>query len=106
VFETGLDHHYRMMFRDVLIKVLGDATSVRDQRRDTVQTPDGPEPGWVVYEREQMLTAVNRERASRGLPPASMDAIARVDTQSAGHVDWLEKFALRCSELAFGLRET
>lgn len=102
--ETAFEHRDRMAFCEVLRKVLSDATGHRDERRDTVQTVTGPEPAWTVYERGQMLAAVNRERDIRGLPPVGMDAVAYLDNQSAGHIDWLEKFALRCSELAFGLR--
>lgn len=78
------------------------ATQTRSQRPDTVTTPNGPEPAWVVYERGVMLDATNRIRAQHGLPPVDLAAIERIDNSAAGHIDWLDKFALRCAALAVG----
>lgn len=85
-----------------LYSQLKAATYERDHRRETVETPSGLELGWVVYERRVMHTAVNEIRASYGLPPVDLAAIERIDNSAAGHIDWLDKFALRCAALAVG----
>ncbi len=57
---------------------------------------------WVAFERQAMLTAVNIERHTRGLPPATMAQIIRVENNAAGHVDYATKYPLYCAELALG----
>jgi len=57
---------------------------------------------WIEYERAAMHAAVNAERTRRGLPAVTMDAIARVESNACGHVDYSRKFALYCAELAEG----
>lgn len=101
--ETVFEHRDRMALFEHLQTVLAEAATHRREREDIVETPDGPELGWVVHEREQMLAVVNAERASRGLPPAGMDSVALAERQAAGHSDYAKKFALYCSEVAFGL---
>ena len=43
-------------------------------------------------------TALAREAA--GFPPVPLEAVARVEQQAVGHVDYTAKFALYCAELA------
>jgi hypothetical protein len=92
----------KLAIRDALAKTLGDATGRRDLRQEYVDADDGPQPGWVVYERQVMLVATNRYRAENGLPLVDAATITRIDNGAAGHVDWLEKFALRCAAFAVG----
>lgn len=82
--------------------VLVAATAERDRRQGTVWTGNGPEPWWALHERQTMLDAVNQLRGQAGLPPVAMAVIERIDTSAAGHVDWLDKFALRCAAVAVG----
>lgn len=92
-----------MSVRDAMRETLSDAMDERDQRRDLVS--DGPRtvPAWVHYEREAMTTAVNTARANRGLEPITLKAVARVEHQAVGHVDYFQKFAFYCAELAIGI---
>lgn len=101
--ETVFEHRDRMALFEHLQTVLAEAAEHRREREDTVDTATGPEPAWVVYEREQMLAVVNAERASRGLSPAAMSAMERVERLACGHSDYAKKYALYCSEIAFGL---
>lgn len=93
----------RRAIRDKFLDVLLTAAEERGQRENLVDTDDGPECAWVLYERERMLTAVNTERASRKLPPADLDTVKRLERQAAGHIDYAKKFALHCAELAIGI---
>jgi uncharacterized protein YkwD len=85
-----------------LYQTLDTATLQRDSRCRPVHTANGPEPGWVVFERQTMLDAVNRIRAEHNLPPVDLAAIERIDNSAAGHIDWMEKFVRRCAALAVG----
>lgn len=90
-------------------KVLSRAAQERRERPDLVDDPIGPWPGqeleWVLYEREQLLTAVNVERASRGLPEAALSDVKRVEQMAVGHTDYGHKFSIYCAELAMGETE-
>jgi hypothetical protein len=84
--------------------ILEEATKQRDQRRDPILIATGPEPGWLMFERETMLTEVNTIRADRDLPPVSLDMISRIDQYATG-CDWFQKFTFYCAELTeFGNR--
>ncbi|WP_341719883.1 hypothetical protein QQG74_09355 [Micromonospora sp. FIMYZ51] len=85
-----------------LHRLLYAATYQRDSRWDVVDTRDGPETGWVVYERQVMHTAVNEIRANNGLPPVDMEVIEQADNGAAGRSDWMDRFVLRCAALAVG----
>lgn len=74
------------------------AAAARNQR-DHFDTATG-ELGWVIHERHVMLDATNRLRASRGLLPIDEDAIIRIETSASGHIDYVQKFAIGCAELA------
>jgi hypothetical protein len=84
--------------------ILEEATKQRDQRRDSVPTATGPQPEWLVFECEMMLTEINAIRADRDLPPVSLDTISRID-QYATWCDWFQKFTFYCAEVTeFGSR--
>ena len=95
-----MDDHdtFRAVIGDML-RVLSAAQEERHLRQAWV---DG-ELGWVLYEREVMLAEVNRLRAQRGLDRIHMDRLRRVERMAEGHIDYSEKFALYCAELALGL---
>jgi hypothetical protein len=84
-----------------LRSILAGAIAEREQRPDLVDTPNGPECAWALYEREQMLGAVNAIRADLhpDWPPVPMELVEHADQQAAGHVDWFRKFAWSCAEL-------
>lgn len=83
----------RMQARDRLLEVLVKAQEQRHKRREA--------NGWILYEREQMLCAVNYERARLNEPPVPMASLERAERQALGHSDYSSKFALYCSELAY-----
>lgn len=58
------------------------------------------EPGWVLFERQVMVDAVNRVRRNAGLPESSRADVERAERQAVGHSDYTAKFALYCTELA------
>ena len=87
---------------DLFRKVLADAMEERDQRQDFVDRPDGTELAWVIFERYQMFIAVNLETRARRLPPATMEAVMRVEQSAAGHSDYAKQFAWGCAGLAMG----
>lgn len=92
----------RLAARDAFLARLREASKSRDERWDEVPGLYGPEPGWVVYEAEQMLALVNELRAENGLPPASLEQVLRVEQSARGHSDYPDKYALRCTFLALG----
>lgn len=75
-----------------------DAAAERDQR-DHFDIATG-ELGWVLHERNVMLDATNRLRASRGLLPVDEGSILPIETRATGHIDYVQKFAIGCAELA------
>jgi hypothetical protein len=89
----------RLAVRDTLRSELVAAQAERDKRPNFIDTLDGPELEWVVYEQQRMLAAVNVERAKRGLGPVDPAKIAKADRLSSGHVDYTDKFTLYCAEL-------
>lgn len=89
------------LVRNDLLAVLREAAKERDQRPDRVETPEGPEMEWALHERRTMLAWVNQYRADHGLPDEITEAeVTRVERQAAGHIDYAEKFALYCADLA------
>ncbi|KOX10169.1 hypothetical protein [Nocardiopsis sp. NRRL B-16309] len=79
--------------RDRLLRVLHDAMEERPNRTD-----------WIEYERDQMTAAVNHARFTRGLQAATADDIRTIEDTAVGHSDYAAKLALRCAELALGIR--
>lgn len=86
----------RIALRDRLLERLIDLSTQRGQRDDLL--PSG-QVAWEVYEREQMLAAVNIERAGRGLPPVDISLVEQAEQMAAGHFDYGSKFALYCAEI-------
>lgn len=85
-------------FRETLLS----AAAHRREREDFVYDPHAPwaeEIGWVVYERQQMHTAVNVELSRRGLPGVPEEDILAVERQADGHSDYVAQWAIRCADL-------
>ena len=83
--------------RDQFLQVLVEAQRLRSQKSKMI----GNEPEWMIYEREAMLKAVNAVRLQKGLLiEATLADVKRVENCAAGHVDYSQKFALYCAELA------
>jgi hypothetical protein len=90
--------------------VFQDAAKERKKRQDFVADPCETRfthtvPGYVLFERERMLAAVNMERVRRGIPPVGIKAIDRVERLACGHVDYAHKYPLYCAEIALGENE-
>lgn len=82
--------------RDALVR----AQTHRDDRRQLVPLADGStELGWVLYERAQMLEAVNALRKRDGRPPVTEAEILAAETTAYGHIDYTAKFAMNCADL-------
>jgi len=75
-------------------KILSNVQKLRPQKSKWA----GSELQWVIDERKTMLDAVNSERFRRGLP-AVID-IGKAERSAMGHVDYTQKFALYCAEMA------
>lgn len=82
--------------RDQFLRVLSEAQKLRSQKSEWI----GDELEWVIYEREVMLKTVNAVRLQKGLMEATMADIKRAEGCAKGHVDYSQKFALYCAELA------
>lgn len=78
---------------------LVEAQQERLKRPEMVETSDGPEIGWALYERAVMLGVVNEIRSERGLVPVVQADVDRAEHLALGHFDYTEKFALACAEL-------
>ena len=100
------DTRTRLHLRDQFCDILAAAMKERSQRDQLVDTPNGPEWAWVLFERQTMLAAVNDHRVAAGLPPVDVAAVERVEGQAVGHVDYHAKFALYCAELALDERQS
>lgn len=83
---------------DDFLRVLSDAQRHRSKKSKWV----GDELEWVIYEREVMLQAVNAVRLQRERPQVTVKEVHRVERCATGHVDYSQKFALYCAELALG----
>lgn len=95
----------RMALKAQMLKTFQDAAKERPKREEHVPRPGEPtwtEPGWVAFERDTMLTAVNKERSARGFDPVSLQMFMRVEQLAVGHSDYSTKLALYCAELAVG----
>jgi hypothetical protein len=90
----------KIALRDRLLGLLIVAGKMRDQRPGIVDTPYGFECEWTAFERSVMLDEVNRTREARGLGPVDPAEVRKADSLAAGHIDWAEKFALYCAEIA------
>jgi hypothetical protein len=84
---------------DRMLTTFRAAAQQRGDRADLVDTPTGPELGWVLHERAEMLAVVNQARADRGQPPADPAAVLQAEQNAAGHSDYAAKYALYCVEI-------
>lgn len=83
-----------------LRETLVAAQAVRSERPGLATLADGSsELEWVLYERTQMLAAVNALREHAGKRPISVAAVVAAETRAMGHVDYTTKFAIGCAEL-------
>ena len=82
-------------------EILAKAMQKRGSRQELVRDPfeSYRTPGWVLFERETMLNAINAERQAAGLPAILIDAVVNVERRACGHSDYQWKFSLYCSEL-------
>jgi hypothetical protein len=83
------------------------AAKERPARQTRVKTTDwkgrpDEEIGWVVFEREVMHKLVNEIRVKRGLSEIGISEVQKVETWACGHVDYAQKYAIYCAELALG----
>ena len=78
------------------LHVLNDAQQHRPEKSKRI----GDELEWVIYEREMMLQAVNAVRLQRKQPQITVEEVYRVEELAVGHIDYSEKFALYCAQLA------
>lgn len=95
----------RRAIQDQMLQTFQVAAKDRDKRKDYVPVPGDPtwgEPGYVAFERDVMLKAVNKERSARGMAPVSLQDFMRVEQLAVGHTDYATKFSLYCAELAVG----
>lgn len=88
----------RLQLTDQLHRVLREAAQQRDLRGDL--DPATGELGWVLFERQQMLGAVNRAREAAGRALVTEDQVRVAAMTATGHIDYAQKFALRCADLA------
>lgn len=94
--KNPIRYEERRALRDRLLTRLIELSRQRGERDRLA--PSG-EVAWMPYEREQMLAAVNIERAGRGLPPVGLGLVERVERMAVGHSDYGTKFALYCAEI-------
>ncbi len=92
----------KLALKEQMLAAFQKAAQERPKRREFIKVGTSSLPAWVVYEREQMLIAVNQERAERGLPPVDLRSVALADRCASGHVDYASKYALYCTEIALG----
>lgn len=93
----------RRRLQTQLVSVLVTAAGQRSKRQTFVPDSCGvATTEWVVFERQIMLDAVNAERTRRGLPLVDALRIARVERSACGHIDYVEKYARYCTEIALG----
>jgi hypothetical protein len=92
-----------------MMKVFQRAAKQRSERPKLVDDPCEPYPDtapcWAIYERRELLEAVNVELLSRGLPLVDEPAIKKVEYMAVGHCDYADKFTLYCAELATGMSD-
>lgn len=97
----------KLAVKDEMMVVFQRAAESRSERQevveDVVEPWPGREPGWALYERQQLHTAVNVERACRYLESVPESVIKRVERMACGHSDYAEKYTLYCAELAVGM---
>lgn len=97
---TAFDLKLKLALRDRLLTHFVELAKERDARQDVVASGDGPELAWVLYERHGMLAEVNRIREELGHVRTTLGPIWKAERLCCGHVDYAEKWALYCAEIA------
>jgi hypothetical protein len=95
----------RLALQAQMLITFQKAAKERHKRHEQVPMPGErtlTEAGWVAFERNTMLGAVNAERLIRGLGPVIREMFMRVEQLAVGHSDYSTKLALYCAELAIG----
>lgn len=95
----------RLALQAQMLTTFQTAAKERHKRREQVLVPGErtlTEAGWVAFERNTLLGAVNTERVARGLGSVSREMFMRVEQLAVGHSDYSTKLALYCAELAIG----
>ncbi len=72
---------------------------VLDRAQGERQTTNRPD--WDRFECEAMLSNVNWVRAKMDKDPITMRRLLRSQAMASGHVDYVNKFALYCTELVY-----
>lgn len=98
----AIQERFRLMER--MRETFRQAAKRRNELTTWEQRDDESQPAWVFWEREKMHEAVNGERIRRGFPVVPIQEIRRVERWATGHVDYADKFAIYCTELALGER--
>lgn len=78
-----------------LYAALSTATAERHLRSGWV---DG-DLEWVHHERSVMHDKTNAILARAGMPPASEEQIRSAESRAMGHVDYVQKFAMGCTDI-------
>lgn len=96
----------RLAVKEGMLAIFKTAAKERGKRNDLFPVEGGKsyerEFGWVIFEREAMWAAVNKERVARGLQPVDMSVLKRVEQMATGHSDYAAKYALYAALLAVG----
>lgn len=99
----GREHKHYMRTVEAMKAALRGAQDLREQYAWI--EPDTNAPAWMRFELLIMYWTVNRLRTSNGDAAVSLDDVRAADQMASGHIDYFEKFALYCAELAWGLRD-
>lgn len=96
----------RLAVKEDMLAIFTAASKERGKRNDLIPVEGGKsyerEFGWVIFEREAMWAAVNKERVARGLQPVALSVVQRVERMATGHSDYASKYALYAALLAVG----
>lgn len=85
--------------RALIALFIAELTKAQQERSEREDITDSGEPEWAVFEREKLLELVNAERASRGIPPATMEAGIRVENSAVGYFDYTRTLAIGAADL-------
>ncbi|PWK81700.1 hypothetical protein C8D88_116111 [Lentzea atacamensis] len=95
------DVRKKLALRDRLLDHFVELAKERGKRQEVVATGSAePELSWVLYERHGMLAEVNRIREELGYVRTTLGPLWAAERLCVGHVDYAEKWALYCAEIA------
>jgi hypothetical protein len=95
---NGIDA--KLALRDRLLARFLELAKERPYRRYEVTVDGRRELAWIPFEQNGMLEEVNEIREERGLVRATLEPILEAERICVGHVDYAEKWALYCAEIA------